>query len=169
MKTQVMAAATLLVCLAGCNSKPADTRAQDETDIKALEARVVAAIQAKDVNGIMANYAADSSLVVFDAVPPRQYVGAAAYRKDWEDTFSMFPGALEAGISDLDVTVGGDVAFARSIQQFNATDKSGKPMRLTVRVTDGLKKTDGKWLIAHEHVSIPVDLATMTPDPTSKP
>jgi len=37
-----------------------------------------------------------------------------------------------------------------------------------VRVTDGYKRVNGQWLIAHEHVAIPVDLATLKPDPDSK-
>jgi len=43
-----------------------------------------------------------------------------------------------------------------------------EPFELTVRVTDGYKRVNGQWLIAHEHVSIPVDLATLKPDPDSK-
>ncbi|HEX3988916.1 MAG TPA: hypothetical protein VHZ30_05755, partial [Verrucomicrobiae bacterium] len=35
---------------------------------------------------------ADDSLLVFDATIPRQYVGATAYKKDWEDFFDMVPG-----------------------------------------------------------------------------
>lgn len=41
-------------------------------------------------------------------------------------------------------------------------------MEVTVRVTDGYKKINGQWLISHEHVSVPVDLATMKPDLDSK-
>jgi len=39
----------------------------------------------------MKAYVDDESLVVFDVIPPRQYVGAKAYRKDWE----AFLGTLE--------------------------------------------------------------------------
>ena len=42
-------------------------------------------------------------------------------------------------------------------------------MDLTVRVTDVYKKIKGKWLIVHEHVSVPVDLDTDKPDLQSKP
>jgi hypothetical protein len=31
------------------------------------------------------------------------------------------------------------------------------------------KKINGNWLVIHEHVSVPVDLDTGTPDLTSKP
>jgi ketosteroid isomerase-like protein len=47
-------------------------------DIRALEDRFVAAFKAKNVDAIMKVYAPDQTLIVFDVVPPRQYVGAAA-------------------------------------------------------------------------------------------
>ena len=71
-------------------------------------------------------------------------------------------------MTDLDITVGGDVAYGRNIQYASFTDKDGKKMEVTVRVTDGYKKINGHWLISHEHVSVPVDLATMKPDLDSK-
>jgi len=40
---------------------------------------------------------------------------------------------------------------------------------LTVRVTDVYRKIDGKWLIVHEHVSVPVDIKTGQGDLQSKP
>jgi ketosteroid isomerase-like protein len=36
-------------------------------------------------------------------------------------------------------------------------------------VTDVLQKTNGRWLIIHEHASVPVDLATGKGDLLSKP
>ena len=54
------------------------------------------------------------------------------------------------------MTAGADVAYVHSIQHVVGTAKDGKKMDFTVRVTDGFKKIDGKWLIAHEHVAIVV-------------
>ena len=98
--------------------------------------------------------------MVFDVHPPRQYKGPEAYRKDWEDLFSRFSGPLEAEISDVDATAGGDVAYVHSIHHVRGTMKGGKKVDYAVRVTDGFKKINGKWLIAHSHVSVPVDLQT---------
>jgi ketosteroid isomerase-like protein len=150
-------------------AKPADTSAKDIADIKALEDNFIKAMTTKDVNAIMAFYVPDASLVVFDVSPPRQYSGAEAYRKDWQDTLALFPGPVEASISDLDVSVGGDIAWSRSIQHVAGAMKNGKKMDLTVRVTDGYKRVNGQWLIAHEHVSVPVDVLTGKSDLTSKP
>jgi ketosteroid isomerase-like protein len=79
-------------------------------------------------------------LIVFDATPPRQYTGAQAYRKDFEEFFAMFPGPSDGSMSGLDITVGGDVAYSHSIQNYSATGKDGKKLDLTFRVTDGYKK-----------------------------
>jgi uncharacterized protein (TIGR02246 family) len=159
----------LFACCLGCGPAPvADTSAQDQAAIKSLEDRFVAAFDAKDVNAIMALYTPGDNLVVFDVMPPRQFTGWAAYKKDWDDLFAANPGPAEMKLTDLDITAGGDVAFSHSIQTGSFTDKSGKKMPMTVRVTDGYKKVNGQWLISHEHVSVPVDLTTMKPDLDSK-
>jgi uncharacterized protein (TIGR02246 family) len=150
---------------------PTGVRAEsgDEASIRALESRFVAAVNAKDVNAIMKVYVPDESLFVFDVVPPRQYVGAKAYTKDWTDFLGMFKGSLKFEISDLSVTADGTMGFGHSIQRVTGTDTKGQPVDLTVRVTDVYRKIKGNWLIVHEHVSVPVDLDTGKPDLSSKP
>jgi ketosteroid isomerase-like protein len=151
-------------------TKPTDKSAKDIADIKALEDRFIKAVSAKDVNAIMSVYVSDSSLFVFDVIPPRQYVGADAYRKDWEEFLGLFPGPIDFGISDLEVTAaGGDLAWSHSIQHLGGAMKDGKKMDLTVRTTDGYKRVNGQWLVALEHVSVPVDVLTGKSDLTSKP
>jgi ketosteroid isomerase-like protein len=90
------------------------------------------AFRAKDVNAIMGLCVPDESLVVFDVTPPRQRNGADAYRKDWEEAFSRFDGPLEAEISEVDVTAGGDVAYVSSIHHVTGTMKGGKKIDYTV-------------------------------------
>jgi ketosteroid isomerase-like protein len=178
-KVRMLIGTLLILACGACTPAPsggetkkdaAADKAKDVADIKAMEEQFVAATKTKDVNAIMAFYVPDESLFVFDVVPPRQYVGAAAYRKDWEDTLSLFPGPIEASMSDLDVTAdGGEIAYGHSIQRVSGMMKDGNKLDLTVRVTDGYKKVNGKWLIAMEHVSVPVDLMTGKADLTSKP
>jgi len=148
---------------------PVRAAAGDEAAIRALEARFAAAVSAKDVNAVMKVYVPDESLVVFDVVPPRQYVGAKAYRKDWADYLGSFNGPLKFEISDLSVMADGTMGFSHSIQHVSGTDTKGQSVDLTVRVTDVYRKIKGNWLIVHEHVSVPVDLDTGKPDLSSKP
>jgi uncharacterized protein (TIGR02246 family) len=143
---------------------------KDEQEIRALEDRFAAAFRAKDVSAIMKNYASGSELFVFDVTPPRQYVGFDAYKKDFEDFFAAFPGPIDKfEVQDLSIVTDGKLAFSHSIQPVIMTAKDGSKVNLVVRVTDGYRKINGKWLIAHEHVSVPVDLNTGKADPTSKP
>jgi uncharacterized protein (TIGR02246 family) len=146
---------------------PAWADARD--DIRGLEDRFVAAFKAKDVDAIMKVYAPGQTLVVFDVVPPRQYVGAAAYRKDWQTFLGSFDGPIAVDLTDLDIGVDRNLAYSHSIQRVTGTDKQGKKLDLTVRVTDVYQKTRGRWFIVHEHVSVPVDLDADKPDLSSKP
>ena len=72
-------------------------------------------------------------------------------------------------MTDLDIVADRNLAYSHSIQHVAGTDKQGKKLDLTVRVTDVYKKVRGRWHIVHEHVSVPVDLETGKPDLTSKP
>ena len=143
--------------------------ADDKADIQALEDRVAAGIKAKDPDAVMSNYFPGDSLVVFDIIPPRQYNGYDAYKKDWAGVFSGCADTPKFEISDLDITADGKLAFSHSIQHFSCTDPKGGKMEMTMRATDAYRKVKGKWLIVHEHFSAPVDLATGKADLTSKP
>jgi len=140
----------------------------DEAAIRALEDRFAAAFNAGDIDAMMKNYLPDKSLVVFDVVPPGQQHGADEYRKAWVNFFAHFQGTPKIAITDLDITVDGNLGFSHSIQHVTGTDRQGHPVDRTVRVTDGYRKIGGNWLIVLEHVSVPVDLTTGQPDLTSK-
>jgi len=153
--------------LTGAAALPA--RADAASDIKAVQDAFSNAVKAKDIDGIMKYYVPDESLVVFDVVPPRQYVGAAAYRRDWQEFLDSIQGPVTFETTDYSVSADTNLAFARSIQRVAGKTKDGGDFDLTTRVTDVFKKIDGKWLVVHEHLSVPVDLASGTPDLASKP
>ena len=147
----------------------AGAQSADKAQIQALEEQLAAAIAAKDVDKIMQFYAPGEDLFVFDIIPPRQYVGAAAYRKDYEGFLStVAAGGITNQISDLDITAGGKLAFAHYTSHMVATDKNGAKADMVIRTTDCLKKIKGKWLIVHEHNSVPVDVASGKGDLMSK-
>jgi len=166
---QLKIGATAILFVLSIMAFGAPASADAPADIRALEDRFVAAFKAKDVDAIMKVYAPDQTLVVFDVVPPRQYVGAAAYRKDWQTFFDSFDGPITVELTDLDAVADRNLAYSHSIQHVAGSDKRGKKLDLTVRVTDVYKKAHGRWQIIHEHVSVPVDLETGKPDLSSKP
>jgi ketosteroid isomerase-like protein len=141
--------------------------AADEAAIKALYNQFNDAFIKKDVNAIMAAYSPD--VFAFDAVPPREYPTWDAYKKDWQAFLTMLPGPINNTVSELNITVVGPVAYSRYIDDTSFTGKDGAATHLVARITDVLRKSNGKWLIVQEHVSFPVDPTTGKADLLSKP
>jgi len=142
----------------------------NQAEIKALQERLIEAIRHKDYDAIMSCYIPSEKLIIFDVVPPRQYVGATAYKEDWKGALSVFKGPFTVTMSDLTIASnGGDLAFGHSIQDFSGVDANGAKVQFVLRATDCYRKVNGKWLIEHEHYSVPVDLATGKSDLMSKP
>jgi ketosteroid isomerase-like protein len=148
---------------------PASSAASDKAAIEAQVEKYRKAFEAKDVNAIMANYAPGNQVFVFDAIPPREYASWDAYKKDWEGLFAAYPGPIKDTISELNITVVGPVAYSHRIESAEFTKKDGSKQQLATRATDVYRKMNGKWLIVHEHVSFPVDLASGKADLLSKP
>ena len=82
---------TIVTVVAACLLSSC-SKANDDAEVNASVQNLVTAVNAKDINGIMAYYMPDESLHVFDALPPRQYVGAAAYRKNWKAFWQLTQG-----------------------------------------------------------------------------
>jgi len=150
--------AALLVAVVGAGSPP--PQATDEEQIHAMMLTFSAAFRAKDVNAIMAMYDRSGDLVAFDVSPPLRYVGWDAYKKDYEQFFALFTGPIEDRYDDLTVDVEGPVAYSYDTERISGTLTTGHKAAMVVRATDIYRKIDGKWLIVHEHVSVPVDLMT---------
>ena len=131
-------------------------RATDEADIRKRIDKLADAIRAMDLESVMSIYAPD--VVSFDIVPPLQDVGAEAKRKNWVDAFAMYQHPLGYEIHDLIITVGDDLAFGHSLNRISGTLKNGNSTDFWLRSTTCFRKIDGKWLIAHDQVSVPLDL-----------
>lgn len=102
---------------------------------------------------ILANHQDD--LVIFDVLPPMRYESAAAYRESWDDWQPDAQGEMRFELEDLSITAGEEVGFAFGLLQCGGTLPGGKTFSDTVRVTFCLRKQNGKWKVAHQHVSKP--------------
>lgn len=132
--------------------------ASQESEIKALLDSRSAAIWAKDLDRLMSFYSPD--VVYFDIVPPLQYVGSAALRQRFTHWFEGFEGPIGQDVQHLTVTASGDVAIASMLIKASGTRRNGPAIELWVRATSSCRRTNDSWEITHEHVSLPVDLAT---------
>ncbi len=134
----------------------ATQHAVDEADIRQLIDKLVEAVRTMDLEGVKSIYAPD--VVSFDIVPPLQHVGAEAKWKNWADVFTAYQRPLGYQARDLTIVVGDDVAFGYSLNRISGTLKNGNSTDYWVRWTACFRKVDGRWLIAHDHVSVPLDL-----------
>lgn len=126
---------------------------QDEVAVRTLIEAWAAAVRRKDYQGILENHTAD--FVMFDVPPPFRSDGLEAYKKTWDLFFSMANHPVRFDIRDMKVTAGADVAFAVANMGCTTPGADGKPEDLDFRLTVGLRKIDGRWMIAHEHHSVP--------------
>ena len=165
----MLAAFFLAVGFAGVTR--AHAQSKDEQEIRTLEDRFAAAFSAKDVDAIMKLYVPGNELFVFDLGVPRQHVGWDDYKKDWQDFLATAKGPVHFEIRDLAIVTDGKLAYSHSMQHVTITSQEGTPQDYWVRVTDDYRKVNGKWLIAQEHVSVPIDFSGSKPVPDlmSKP
>jgi uncharacterized protein (TIGR02246 family) len=158
-----------LALTAGSSGLAARASSNDTAAITALYKQFGIAFEHKDLSGIMSLYVPGDSLFVFDVGPPREHHGWNDYREDWKQLFAGFKDNPTIEITDLGITIDGDTAYTHNAQRVTVNTGGKTRSTIVVRVTDVLRKINGKWLIVQEHVSIPVDLNTMKPDPLSKP
>jgi uncharacterized protein (TIGR02246 family) len=134
----------------------ATPHAADEAGIRQQIDTLVEAIRAMDLEGVKSIYAPD--IVSFDVGPPLQHVGAEAKWKNWVEVFTAFQRPLGYEIRGLTMSMDSDVAFAHSLNRLSGTLKNGNRSGFWVRATLCWRKIDGNWLVAHDHVSVPLDL-----------
>jgi uncharacterized protein (TIGR02246 family) len=125
----------------------------DEQEIRELIERWAKAVRDKDFDGILACHAAN--ILMFDVPPPFESKGIEAYRETWNLFYSCQPEPIAFDIQRLDVVAGAEVAFAAALMQCEEKEKNGELTKLNFRLTVGLRKIEERWMILHEHHSVP--------------
>ena len=128
--------------------------ATDEEQIRTLIGRWAEAVHHGDVAAVLADHAED--IVMFD-VPPRYegVLGIDRYREAWPAFFEWQAQGASFEIESLDVTAGEDVAFAHALLRCGTPADFARNPATRLRLTFGLRKQDGRWVVAHEHHSFP--------------
>lgn len=121
----------------------------DEKEIRELVERWARAVHAGDMSGVVADHAED--IVMFD-VPGDAY-GMDAYRRSWPGFFRWQASGATFDVVSLEVTTGEDVAYAVATLRCGMPQDEPQPL---LRLTLGLRKENGRWLVAHEHHSFPL-------------
>jgi len=102
-------------------------------------------------------YSAQGDTAWYD-ISPMQYKGWADYKAGTKKLFEGFKDLTFTIGDDLSVNREGKVAWVTLTWKGVAHLKDGKELRLEGRGTEVLQKQKGKWIIVHEHVSLPAPL-----------
>ena len=126
----------------------------DEQQIRTLIENWAAAVHRGDMAGVLADHAGD--IVMFDVPPPQDGVrGIDAYRDTWPGFFEWQAQGASFEIVSLDVTAGGNVAYAHALLRCGTPHELAENPERRLRLTLGLRKEHGRWVVAHEHHSFP--------------
>ena len=128
--------------------------ANNETQIRQLIFQFAKAFRARDVDGIMAFFAPE--IISFDILPPLE-AGARIFVTHWQEFFGSYQ-TLDVEFPNVRIAAGDDVAFSYCLHRVWGALKSGQETDWWLRWTACYRKTEGKWLIVHEQVSVPTDL-----------
>jgi uncharacterized protein (TIGR02246 family) len=128
--------------------------ADDGTQIRTLIEQWAAAVHRGDMDRVLADHADD--IVMFDVPPPQDGVrGIDDYRETWPGFFEWQAQGASFDIVSLDITAGSDIAYAYALLRCGSPEELADRPDKRLRLTIGLRKEHGRWVVAHEHHSFP--------------
>jgi ketosteroid isomerase-like protein len=103
---------------------------------------------------VVADRAGD--IVMFDVPPPDDGIrGLTDYEATWPPFFEWQHAGASFEITELAVTAGDDVAVAWALLRCGTVEHLAEHPGHRLRLTIGLEKRDGRWIVIHEHHSFP--------------
>lgn len=124
----------------------------DEQQIRDLITRWAHAVHHGELATVLADH--DPDIVMFDVPPPERGVrGIDAYRDTWPGFFQWQASGAVFEIESLEVSAGTDVAFAFALLRCGTPADFERDPEQRLRLTIGLRKVSGRWVVTHEHHS----------------
>ena len=123
------------------------------TEIHGVIGELEAAMRAGDAKAVVALYTPDA--VQYNLAPPLRHTAEEVHDADaLQAWFDGFGGSVGFEVHDLAVTAGDHVAFAYSLNKMYDPPPEGR-FELWHRATYCLVRSGGRWLLAHDHTSVP--------------
>lgn len=132
-----------------------------ESGVKDVFDRYAKAVNASDVDALLALYADD--VHVFDMMEPFERHGRESGREMMQAWLGDASATQDCAIEDISVIESGDLATARAAVRYGVTMADGTHHTMWGRATWTLRRIDGKWKIVTEHTSVPLGAEDMQP------
>jgi ketosteroid isomerase-like protein len=142
----------LFACLAGSvaaafpdlNSSPT-ARSADEAAIRKIDVTWSHAAEAKDIDGAVAPYADDGSMLPFNAPIA---TGAVAIHQVWSSLMSKPGFYLSFAPTKIEIAGSRDMAWEIGTFELKLNDPQGNPMAMPGKYVVTWKKLGGTWKVA---------------------
>jgi len=118
-----------------------------ENEVRSMIENWARAVSSGNRMAIIANHSEDMRMFDF----PDIVEGLKAYDETWDFFFANPRGPITFAPSKIEIAAGDDVAFASCLVHCDGTSAGS----LDFRLTTGLRRIDGQWVIVHEHHSVP--------------
>jgi uncharacterized protein (TIGR02246 family) len=154
-------------CLSGCSREPADTRVADERAIRATDAAMLTAAQAKDADRVVATYASDATLL-----PPNEpmVTGKDGIRAGWARAMAIPGFDINWQILKFDISRSGDLAYTTATYVSAMQDATGKAVSDNGKDIEVWKKqADGSWKVEADSFNSDLPVVAPAKAPVAKP
>ena len=127
------------------------TQAHDEVQVRRIIDARAMALRDKRPDDVRSTFAGGA--VGYFVEPPLAQVPQA---EDLERWFATWSGPIGYEVHDLQVRVGGDVAYCHGLGHLTGARVDDEDTDLWFRETMCFRRMDEKWLITHIHESVPM-------------
>jgi ketosteroid isomerase-like protein len=157
-------AALCLALLLGC-----DNPERPSVDVKELMRETLDAWESRSIANVAPHYSHTPGRLFFDA-GPLKYTGWDAYAADAGPAFASFKAVTFALGDDAQGEQRGEMAWGATTVRSTFTLADGTTRAHTARWTTVWVHEDDRWVIAHDHYSVPSDsIPRATPCPSPSP
>jgi ketosteroid isomerase-like protein len=131
------------------------TNSNDEASIRSIIEARAKAVRAGALDAMVADLAED--VASYDVVDPLRRTGKAPSRTRAAEWLAAYDGPVSWENRDVQIVTDRDVAFSHCLSRVTGKLKTGTEIDMWFRTTLGLRRIGGRWLITHEHGSVPFD------------
>jgi ketosteroid isomerase-like protein len=131
------------------------TAPSNEASIRAIIEARAKAVHASDLDALVTDLAED--IVSYDVVDPLRREGKSSSRTRAAEWLAAYDGAVSWENRDVQISADVNVALSHSLSHVTGQLKNGTEIDMWFRTTLGFRRVGGRWLIAHEHGSVPFD------------
>ncbi len=160
-----LALAALTLFLSGCSATAKDTRAADETTLRALDDAWSKSAGAKDLDATVGYYETDAAVL-----GPNEPIatGPVAIRTAWSGILSP-DSSISWQANKVEVARSSDLAYIQGIYQLTTKDAAGNPSIDRGKFVEVWKKQpDNSWKVVSDIFNSDMPVKAATPAPVKK-